>query len=359
VSKVSPTGDAPPSLLPKRIRWQVGISAVLILAGAVGIQLFSPATSFLHQAAPLAFGASGALAGAIAIESLVNKFSPLPDLRATQEEVRNLIKAIEQSGLAKLVQDIDEKKRSFLNIPAIALHYADKEQIKDIYADYFREPTVERIESDVSRELGGDVSAEVLGTLGARGGRKDAVRLRSEMRPADISVSEMFRRYQAATIRNGQVNLGLELVNLDLSELKSFDDLTSQLRSKFDMRLNQGNVDERRRHLKEKGAARTVQRLSNATGWVLVEGGFTIRELDEASYQLSYDHPVNEYLANPVQRISIMTILSKELLEPHVAANYRESVGRPIPLKVYGRMWEPVHIEAGVTALRILPLAVY
>jgi hypothetical protein len=68
-----------------------------------------------------------------------------------------------------------------------------------------------------------------------------------------------------------------------------------------------------------------------------MEGKFTISESSPDFYRLNYEHPVSEYLTGEGRQIIVSIILRKDGIEPGIAGNYTQSVGRSIPLKVYGK----------------------
>lgn len=282
--------------------------------------------------------------------------------RPADEILQQLVsvrKSLEQAGRTALAGAIDKKKASFLNIPNISFHFANKDEIRSFYNDYFKEPTVEQLVNEVVSQVSGDVEGKLPRLLEARAAGTNLSKWISTIKVADVSVAEMFRRYQRETIRNDQVTLGLDLVDIDLSDLKALDDLVSKLQTDFEMHLAPSELETQRAKLREKAAERTLVRLEKATAWILIEGKFTISEAGQDFYRLTYEHPVNQYLAGGSNRVRVALILRKDSLEPSVAGNYQQSIGESIPLKVYGKVWRPVDRKSGVWELQVTPLAVY
>lgn len=103
-----------------------------------------------------------------------------------------------------------------------------------MYNDYFQEPTIEQIVSEMTAEATGEAKVQIPKVLESRLGGKDLSKWISTIKLPNVSVAEMFRRYQRETIRNGQVTLGLELVDIDLSDVSDFENLISTLKAEFD-----------------------------------------------------------------------------------------------------------------------------
>ncbi|MBI2305003.1 MAG: hypothetical protein HYU86_09715 [Chloroflexi bacterium] len=277
-----------------------------------------------------------------------------------ERAVNSLAKrALVESKSTRLEEALDQKKESFLNIPNISFHYANKDEIKSYYNDYFKEPTVDQILGELVSETGGQIKGRLPQLLEARMGAKNLSKWISTVKLPDVSVAEMFRRYQRETIKNNQVTLGLELVDIDLSDLATFDKLVSEFESKFDMKLDDSQVEQKRVVLRERATEQTMIRLENVTSWVLAEGKFKISEVGGDFYKCTYEHPVNEYLAKEVKRVTIAMFLRKDSLEPNIAGNYAQSIERSIPLKAYGKVWQPLDRKGDVWELQITPLAVY
>jgi len=265
----------------------------------------------------------------------------------------------ERHALQKEPKEIQRKKKEYLNIPTIAFHYADKEQIESFFDDYFKEPTVERMVGKMASELSGETSGGFPRILKAKAGGKRLTNFISDIKLPDISLSEKFRRWQREAIKREQVTLGLELVDIDLSDLSAFNAVIDNLSTTFHLTLPEDLVEPTRANLQRKAAENTLVRLEKAQGWVLVEGKFLIKEASDEIYKCIYRHPVNQYLGAEEYEITMSVSLRKDALEQRVAGNYAESIGKYVPLKVYGRVWQPVDRGSATYDLQITPLAVY
>ena len=261
--------------------------------------------------------------------------------------------------LKQSIEAIDQKKEHFLNIPTISFHYSNDDEIENFYNDYFKEPTIEQIISEKTSEVGGKVKGGVSKVLEAAIEEKDFDKWISTIKLPNISIAEKFRRYQRETIKNNQVTIGLDLVDIDSSDLNDFNKLVSELDNKFDFHVNDSQIEKQQKLLKEKAVEKTLVQLENATGWVLIEGKFRISNMPNNFYKCVYNHPVNEYLAKDEKDITISIILQKDSLKPHIAGNYAQSIGKSIPLKLYGKVWQPINREGDIWDLQITPLAVY
>ncbi len=270
-----------------------------------------------------------------------------------------ILEKIKESKNTQLAEAVDQKKESFLNIPNISFHFADKEEIRNFYNDYFKEPTIEQVVAEMTSELRGDVKGTLPKVLEAKIGGKDLSKWISTIKLPETSDAAMFRRYQRETIKNNQVTLGLELVEVDLSDLNAFTKLVSELDTKFGLKIDESKISSQNTDLKSKATEKTLVRLENAAGPVLIEGKFKILNQSDDYYKCVYEHPVNEYLVGVGKTITISLILKKSSLESNISGNYAQSLGQAIPLKVYGKVWQPIDRKADVWELQITPLAVY
>jgi hypothetical protein len=277
-------------------------------------------------------------------------------LRERYRDQRRVGYFAEVSGLAKAV---DEKKQEFLNIPSVSFHYSDKDRIKSLYNQYFKEGTVEQVISEMASGRKGELKGKLPQVLEATIGGEKSSKLISTLKLPDMSIEEMFLRYQQETIKNDQVTLGLEMVDIDLTDLNDFDKLLSDFKSKFQMELDQALITKQRTLLKKKAAERTLVRLEKASGSVLIEGKFRITAMNDEFYKCTYEHPVDEYLGEEAKRATMSVTLRKKSLEESIAGNYAQSIGMSIPFKVYGTVWQPLDRKADVWELQVTPLAVY
>jgi hypothetical protein len=263
-----------------------------------------------------------------------------------------------RSSSKKLEDIIGGKKNRFLNLPGIAFHFADASQITNFYNDYFKEPTVAGMVAEITGEVDAEVKGSIPQLLEARIGSKDIGKWISTIRLPDTSLSGMFLRYQRENIKSGAVTLGIEEVEIEFNELQAFDEVIGQLTTRFGLTLDAALLNKQRALLKERAAERTLAKLEQATGWVLVEGRFRI-DLDADFYRCSYIHPVNEYLSPQSTPVSITVLLPVKSMEASFAGNYAASIGKLIPLKVYGSVWQPIDRKTGVWQLELTPVAVY
>ena len=208
-------------------------------------------------------------------------------------------------------------------------------------------------------EISGDIKGQLPKVLEAKAGGKNLRKWISTIKLPDISLGEMFRRYQRETILKDQVLLGLELLDVELTDLNKFNKLVSQLEKDFGLDVNEALLNERRRELRLKAAEKTLHRLETVTGWILLEGKFKIDDFSRDFYKLTYWHPVNDYIKGAGKQVYISTIVKKASVEPHVAGNYAQSIGRLIPIKVYGKVWQPLDRKSEAWEVQVTPLAIY
>jgi hypothetical protein len=253
---------------------------------------------------------------------------------------------------------IEDKRQKFLNIPSISFHYADDDQIKNFYNEYFKEPTIENLVSEITGEVSGEIKSSLPQILESHVGSQDISKWISTIKLPDVSLNGMFLRFQRETIKNNQVALGIEEVDIELTELKAFEDAIKDFKNRFNFEIDETNLDTKRAQLKEKAAEKTLHKLEQATGWVLIEGKFKI-ENNEEFYRCTYHHPVNTYLSNQFGPVTISVLIPKNSLKEHIKGNYALSVNRTIPLKIYGQVWQPLDIESNVMDLQLTPLAIY
>ena len=280
-----------------------------------------------------------------------------PDLDIRFNELSEKIEDIKSPQ--KVQEAINAKRERLLKIPNVSFHYADGERIANFYNDYFREPTVENVVSEMASEVSADLKGQLPKILEAKAGGKDLSKWISTIKLPETSLNGMFLRYQRETIKNSQVSIGLDVVDVELSELQDFEELVSELDRDFGLPIDEAMLAERRANLKAKTAERTLKKLESASGWVLVEGSFVISEAGEDFYQCSYVHPISEYTAEADKQVCITFMVQKSAIEQHVSGNYIQSIGKEVPLRVYGEVWQPLNRKEESWNLQITPLAVY
>ena len=282
------------------------------------------------------------------------------ELERQKEFIKLIAKKYQEqdSGSRRLADIIEKKKARFLSIPSVSFHFSDAEQIRSFYDDYFSEPRVSGLVDEMTGEVAGQIKGTIPQLLESNIGSKDISKRTRTLKVPDLSLSGMFLRFQEETVKNGQVVLGIEEVDIELSQLQGFDDAIEKLRKHYGFHIDEELLDKHRAYLKERAAERTLKTMEQVTGWVLVEGRFLI-QLESTSYRCTYNHPVNEYLPGQSVPITISVLIDKERLEKSYSANYVRSVGELIPLNVYGKVWQPIDTKNNKWQLQLTPLAVY
>jgi hypothetical protein len=250
------------------------------------------------------------------------------------------------------------KRQKFLDIPSISFHFADEDQIKSFYNDYFKEPTIENLVSEIAGEIGGEINAGIPQILESRVGGKDLSKWISTIKLPELSLEGMFRRYQRETIEKCQVTLGIEDVNIGSDELQEFENAIEDLDKRFNFKLGDDLLGTQRAILKEKIAESTLIKLEQATDWVLIEGRFKITKENDL-YKCIHIHKINEYILGSHEPITISVFLPEKSLKSHIMGNYAQSIGQMIPLKIYGKVWRPIDRKNEIWDLQITPIAVY
>lgn len=253
---------------------------------------------------------------------------------------------------------IRDKKERFSNVGGVSFHFADKEEIKSFYNDTFREPTLESLVSEITGGISTETKGGLPKVLESKIGGHDFSKWVSKLKLPETSLAGMFVKYQQEVIRRGEVTLGLEELDVELKELQEFDTSIENLDKVYDFVVNEEILQNHRTTLREKAAENTLSRLEAAAGWVLIEGKFLIAK-NEDLYTCALHHPVNEFLPEEHAPLTISILLPEGAIERRYSGNYAKSVGKVIPLRVFGKVWQPVDRNASVWELQITPLAIY
>lgn len=261
----------------------------------------------------------------------------------------------EQEELAAALKD---KKKQLLNLPNVSFHYVDEARVRNFYTDYFREPTVESMVRELVSEVSGGIKASLPQVLESRFGGTNLSKWISKIKLPETSLNGMFLKYLKETVRNNQVSLDLELLDVELSDIDKFQELAEKLERELEFVLEKESVSRHINRLKERAAERTLKKLESARGWAIIRGSFLISQ-HEDFYYYSNHHPVNQYLATQGQPVRIEATVPVDSILSHVAGNYKQSVGSTIPATIYGEVWQPINRETNMLTLKLTPLAIY
>lgn len=258
---------------------------------------------------------------------------------------------------------LEEKKRRFSEIGSVIFHYADKENIENLYNDRFKEPVTESVVHETENEFSGEAGVEAGNAgvikLGSSRAEKNRSRITSTLQAPKISLSQMFSRYQSEAVKNGEVHLGLELMNIEMSELETFQGLLRHLKTRYSITIGQEEEKKARAELLTKAAEKNLERLEKAEGFVLMEGLFYIVNFNENHYKCILTHPISECLQSIHKELVFYVLLEREHIEHAFVEYYRQSVEQYILLRVFGRIFQPLDRSKERWEIGIVPIAVY
>jgi len=255
-------------------------------------------------------------------------------------------------------EKLSEKSRKYINLPSVSFHFADKDKIKSMYDEYFKEPTITSVISEKINSKDGKIKSAFPHILEAELGGSDINKWISNIKLPETSPSGMFKRYQRETIKNEQVDLSLEIIEAELFIVDEFDEKIKEFKEKYGFEIDDTAIKTQRNKLQETACKKTIEKLERAKDWVLIEGNFTIEKIGNEFYKLVLVHPVISYIDNN-NKIIISCLIPIEKIEPSFSGNYASSIGSEIPLRIYGQVWKPINIDKKEYELTITPLAVY
>jgi hypothetical protein len=258
----------------------------------------------------------------------------------------------------ELQEKIYKKSNKYIQLPSVSFHYANKDEIKNMYNEYFKEPTIQKVISEQVSKKGSKIKGNFHDVLSGEIGSNEIEKWISEIKLPDTSESGMFKRYQRETIKKEQVNICLEIIEAELFIIDEFDEQIKELNSKYKFDIDSQVVNTHRDKLREIACDKTIKKLENASGWVLIEGNFLIEKEGNDFYKLSMKHPVSELLPT-TSSIHITCSIPINKIESSFSGNYNKSIGTSIPLNIYGKIWRPINLAQDIHELSITPLAVY
>jgi hypothetical protein len=260
---------------------------------------------------------------------------------------------------------LSSKKATFLNIAAISFYYVNEEEITNHYNMNFREPTIENlIEKTINEKTddigtGVDVEAVLKSKMGGRNLR-DFVRT---IKLPETTVAEKFLRYQRFLLQENKVNYGFDEIEIQLELLDRFkDDIEALSKKYYDVPFSNELIEEKKNQIKDKLVKEALTQLEKINQYVLLSGKYVAVKDKNNNYRLIYDHPINEHLQQfPKVKVQITALLERELIQKsfQVQLQTMSEKSNKIPLKIFGKVLQPLDTNSDVWELIIVPFAIY
>ena len=259
---------------------------------------------------------------------------------------------------------LEKRKKEFLNIPGVSFIYVDKDTIENSFNDAFHEVIIEQVVEKITAEQSGAAkSGSVTGTLvKADLAGKTASELVRTARLSETSLAEKFLRYQRKIVTEGTVQLGFDEIDLRLVTADELEKDLTKLSQDYGISFPPDFVESKKTEVKSHLGESALADLEKVEGFVLLSGSYTVEPFPPGRYRLVYDHPINDYLPKTNGRkVRITCTVDGSHLEPqYVAVMQQMAAGKKaIPVRIFGRVLQPVSRKTQNWELSVVPFAIY
>ncbi len=245
-----------------------------------------------------------------------------------------------------------KKKEVFQKMGPKTFYYLDESQVKDLYPQVFQELEPKRIETRESKETKKGISAKF------RFIEPKYERDRAEETTKTYDVARtppmMYNRVEQYLLEKGRMTFGLEEFEFDKSSIDEFKSMCDQMRSKFNFNIPDGLRDN---YISDKMREFTLQRvkeLSGSTGYVAIQTEFSIIDIPDDAYILSFVHPLNEYLPQEDKKVIIQVTCAKECMTSSGGSIFKKD--KSVKITCLGKV---VSWNNEDKILEISPIAIY
>jgi len=245
-----------------------------------------------------------------------------------------------------------KKKEVFQKMGPKTFYYLDESQVKDLYPQVFQELEPKRIETRESKETKKGIAAKLrLIEPKYESGRAEE---KTKIYDVEQTPPMMYNRVEQYLLEKDRMTFGVEEFEFDKSSIDEFKSMCEQMQSKFNFNIPK---DLQANFVSDKMREFTLQRvkeLSGSTGYVAIQTEFSIIDIPDDAYILSFVHPLNEYLPKEDKKVRIRATCAKECMTSSGVSTFKKD--KSVKITCLGKV---VSWDNEDKILEITPIAIY
>ncbi len=229
--------------------------------------------------------------------------------QAQEELVDSLRKFIGASTKASKAQ---KKKDAIMRMGPKTFYYLDESQVKDLYPQAFQEREPTRIETRESKGTKKGISAkfEVISPKYER----DSAQEKTEIYDIKQNPPIMYNKVEKYLFKGDKVKFGLEEFEFEESQINEVNSLFDKMRNEHKLNISKDMQDKIVSDKMKEFALQNVEKLSTSSGYVAIQTEFSVIEIYDGIYLLSFSHPLNDHLPQEETNVRIQVTCAKKYM---------------------------------------------
>ncbi len=244
------------------------------------------------------------------------------------------------------------KKQSIQRAGPKTFYYLDSRQVQDLHSQAFQELEPKEVQTRESRHKAKGIIAK-LNPFGAKYETGEATET-EKLYEIEQTPAVMYNKVEKYLIQQGDVSFGLEDFEYNESAIGEFTTMCERMSSKFGFDVPE---DLQRKFVSDRirgFALDRVNEVSDASGYVAVQGEFTVSSVTNDSRVLTLNHPLNAYLSQEDPQVSIQLACDSGSLLPAGASAFTQA--NSVKITGFGKV---VSWDKSAASLVINPIAIY
>lgn len=245
------------------------------------------------------------------------------------------------------------QKRHFLK----NFYYINDNLLESLYNQIpqILEPKQISVQKTTGSQTGKSLTIPIGGVEGIRTEENQIV---EKYQIKELSSGEKFNRLQDYLIKNDFIILGLEEFNYNKYIIEAFEKSCVKMLKSFNFITPQENKEEYISTKKKEYALQYIQELQNiltksiGERYTIIREKFTIVEITENFFKLSFTHPLNEHLLDKENEIQIQIECAMEFMKKRGKTYFKKN--ESIPIICLGSII--IMVE---NILKVEPIAIY
>lgn len=250
------------------------------------------------------------------------------------------------------VSKAQKKKDTIMKMGPKTFYYLDESQVKDLYPQAFQEREPTRIETRESKGTKKGISAKF--KFISPKYEKDSAQEKTEIYDIKQNLSIMYNKVEKYLSQRDKVKFGLEEFEFEESQINEVNSLFDKMRDEYKLNVPKDMQDKIVSDKMKEFALQNIEKLYTSSGYVAIQNEFSVIEIHNSTYLLSFSHPLNEYLPQGEANVRIQITCAKKYMSSSGESIFKKD--KSVKITCLGKV---VSWNSQDKILEINPIAIY
>jgi hypothetical protein len=252
----------------------------------------------------------------------------------------------------KILSIAEKKKHLIENTGLKTFYYLDKDQIDLLYPQISSGVILSTMTIKESSDKKKSLSTSIPEAISVEIGKNNSNETVKSFNVSENIISK-YNEVEKYFMEKNSLTFGIEEFDFDEQALSNFTRDCSTMETAYEYKISEIDQEAHWKQIKRKKAYSYLPTIKNASGYVVIQAEFLVKQISDINYILNYNHIINGFL-DAKDAILIELLCNKTHLTPSALQNFKNE--KSIQLTLIGKV---IRFDNSENTLEISPIAIY